>query len=294
MTDEELEDAVRRGLSSAPRLSEVDAAALVEVLAGRSRFAVVEADALDVLRSLPPDSLGALVTDPPYSSGGMMRGDRNMTTNVKYSKAVDQVQADFTGDNRDGRGFLAWCALWLGEARRAAAAGAPIVQFCDWRQLPSTTDALQAGGWVWRGVGVWSKGDACRPQMGRFRNGAEFFAWGTNGPSPDSEAIGCLPGVVECFPPPTSDRVHLTQKPERIMEWACSIAPVGSLVVDPFAGSGTTGVAALRRGCRFLGVELSPHYAATARDRLAAEVRGLTLQAARAGQTSIFDRLDGS
>lgn len=261
----------------------------LDVVEGRSRWFVWEGDALEALRLVPDNSIGALITDPPYSTGGMMRGDRTVSTNEKYSKAVGQVQADFSGDNRDQRSFEYWCVLWLAEARRAAIAGAPIVQFTDWRQLPTTTDAIQAGGWVWRGLGVWSKGDACRPQMGRFRNGAEYFVWGTNGPSLDLESVGCLPGVMECFTPPTSERVHLTQKPERIMEWVCSIAPPNSLIVDPFCGSGTTGVAALRKGHRFLGFELSPHYAKTARERLDAEVRGLTLQDARAGQTSIFD-----
>lgn len=263
----------------------------LDVVEGKRRWFVWEGDALEALRLVPDNAIGALVTDPPYSTGGMMRGDRTVSTNEKYSKAVDQVQADFSGDNRDQRSFEYWCVLWLAEARRAAIAGAPIVQFTDWRQLPTTTDALQAGGWVWRGLGVWSKGDACRPQMGRFRNGAEYFVWGTNGPSLDLESVGCLPGVMECYAPPTSERVHLTQKPERIMEWVVSIAPPNSLIVDPFCGSGTTGIAALRKGHRFLGFELSPHYSKTARERLEAEERGLTLQAARSGQTSIFDAM---
>lgn len=262
---------------------------LRDVIAGTRRWTIWEGDALEGLRLLDDNSIGALITDPPYSTGGMMRGDRTIGTNEKYSKAVDQKQVDFSGDNRDQRSFEYWCVLWLAEARRAAKAGAPVVQFTDWRQLPVTSDAVQAGGWVWRGVGVWSKGDACRPQMGRFRNGAEFFVWGTNGPALDLETVGCLPGVMECYAPPTSERLHLTQKPERIMEWVCSIAPPGSLIVDPFCGSGTTGVAALRKGHRFIGFEQSSHYAATARDRLAAEDRGLTLQDARAGQSSIFD-----
>lgn len=265
----------------------------LDVVDGKKRWLIWEGDALAGLRLFPADSIGAVITDPPYSTGGMMRGDRTTSTNEKYSKAVDQVQADFSGDNRDQRSFEYWCALWLGAAREAAKPGAPIVQFTDWRQLPSTTDAIQAGGWVWRGLGVWSKGDACRPQMGRFRNGAEYFVWGTNGPSLDIESVGCLPGVMECYAPPTSERLHLTQKPERIMEWVCSIAPPNSLIVDPFCGSGTTGIAALRKGHRFIGFELSAHYAATARDRLAAEERGLTLQAARSGQSSIFDAIAG-
>lgn len=258
------------------------------VFAGSARWAVIEGDSLSVLQSLPSGCVGAVITDPPYSSGGFTRGDRTVAAGSKYSRAEENQQADFGGDNRDQRAFGYWCALWLSEALRASVPGAPVVQFTDWRQLPTTTDALQAGGWVWRGVFVWDKGVAARPQMGRFRSAAEFGVWGSNGPHPQLEAIGCLPGVVSCPPVPNDDREHLTQKPERVMEVVCAIAPPGSVILDPFCGSGSTGVAALRLGRRFIGVEQSPTYAAIARERLAAEAAGLSLRAARAGQVPLF------
>lgn len=55
-----------------------------------------------------------------------------------------------------------------------------------------------------------------------------------------------------------------------VLEVLVQVAPLGGLVLDPFAGSGTTGLAALRRGRRFVGFELHPGIAATARERLAA------------------------
>ena len=65
----------------------------------------------------------------------------------------------------------------------------------------------------------------------------------------------------------------------------------GDLVWDPFCGSGTTGVACLRLGRRFVGHEMQPHYAKVASERLEAEGRCLTLADVRRGQTSILDRL---
>lgn len=59
--------------------------------------------------------------------------------------------------------------------------------------------------------------------------------------------------------------------------------------MGPYCGSGTTGVACLRLGRRFLGHEMQPRYAKIAAERLAAEERGLTLRDARAGQQSILD-----
>ena len=50
------------------------------------------------------------------------------------------------------------------------------------------------------------------------------------------------------------------------------IVPPGGLIIDPFAGSGTTGVAALQHGCKFIGVEREPVYAEMSRERLNAAV----------------------
>lgn len=70
--------------------------------------------------------------------------------------------------------------------------------------------------------------------------------------------------------------------------WVRYLSKPGDLVVDPFAGSGTTGAAALRLGRRFAGAEQDPMHYATACERLAAEERGQSLAAARSGQLSLL------
>jgi len=228
-------------------------------------------DCLEYLRTLPSGSVDAVVTDPPYSSGGMVRGDRMMSTRDKYqSSDVVTEFAAFTGDNRDQRGFSYWCALWLSEARRIAKPGAMLCIFTDWRQLPTTTDAIQAGGWVWRGIVPWDKVVA-RPMPGRFRAQAEYMVWGTNGPrdfSTEGEpAYGV--GVFRHSTTPTAEREHSTQKPEELLKDIVAVAcPRDTTVLDPFAGSGTTGVAAIRMGRNFIGCEISPEYHAIATRRL--------------------------
>ncbi len=116
------------------------------------RWTLHKGDSLRVLTELPSDSVDAVITDPPYSSGGMYRGDRMQSTGDKYiCTDVKLSRADFAGDTRDARSFGYWCSLWLAESLRVAKEGSPIVLFCDWRQLPMVTDAIQAGGWLWRG-----------------------------------------------------------------------------------------------------------------------------------------------
>jgi len=55
---------------------------------------------------------------------------------------------------------------------------------------------------------------------------------------------------------------HPTVKPLSLMSYLCKlVTPVGGVVLDPFSGSGSTGVAALQQGFDFIGTEKDPHYA---------------------------------
>ena len=227
-------------------------------------------DALAVLPSLPDASVDAVITDPPYSSGGMVRGDRASDVHTKYvrSDSVSGMALNaFTGDNRDQRAYGYWCALWLGECLRVTRPGGVCLLFTDWRQLPATTDALQAGGWVWRGIVPWTKVNA-RPQAGRFSAHCEYVVWGTAGPRPIEIGDSCLPGFFQAKAP--REREHVTQKPLSVMRDLVKIAPKGGTVLDPFMGAGTTGVAALMEGRKFIGGELIPHHQQVARERIVA------------------------
>jgi site-specific DNA-methyltransferase (adenine-specific) len=54
---------------------------------------------------------------------------------------------------------------------------------------------------------------------------------------------------------------HPTPKPVALMEWLIKIyCPFSGLVLDPFCGSGSTGIAALKQGRRFIGIDIEPHY----------------------------------
>ncbi|MFO0919664.1 MAG: DNA methyltransferase [Planctomycetaceae bacterium] len=61
---------------------------------------------------------------------------------------------------------------------------------------------------------------------------------------------------------------HPTQKPLRVMEFSLSFVRSGITVLDPFMGSGTTGVACIRTGRKFIGIEKEPRYFDIARKRL--------------------------
>lgn len=221
-------------------------------------------DAIAILPTLGPVDLVA--ADPPYSSGGAMRGDRMGSTSSKYLRSDSKQAAylpQFAGDNRDQRGYLAWSALWMGMALDLANPGGVIVCFADWRQTPITSDALQAGGWIWRGMMPWTKPDP-RPSRGRFSQSSEFMLWGSAGPMADEGQ--CHPGNFDGRSP--RDREHITQKPLELMKMLIAICPPGGVVLDPFNGSGTTGVAAILSGRRYIGVERTEEYCAISARRL--------------------------
>ena len=74
---------------------------------------------------------------------------------------------------------------------------------------------------------------------------------------------------------------HPTVKPIALMRWLCKlVTPPNALILDPFCGSGSTGVAAVQEGFRFLGIEREASYVEIARRRIADA----------AAQGSLFDR----
>ncbi len=209
---------------------------------------LIQGDALEVLPTL--EGVTDTFADPPYSSGGQFRGDRVQGSNAKYLNRADAKRYDqFTGDNRDQRSYAYWSALWLGACRQATAEGGLVGVFTDWRQLPTTTDALQAGGWTWRGVAVWDKTEGTRPVLGRYRNQTEFLAWGSNGARKMAGPVA--PGVIRKAV--DKQKAHATAKPVAMLEQL--LAPMGGVILDPFMGSASTGVACLQTGRRFIGIE---------------------------------------
>lgn len=212
-------------------------------------------DVFDLAEIVGP--FAGLITDPPYSSGGAFRGDRVAASSLKYSNAAEDARYKtlFGGDNRDQRSYLAWSMLWMLAFYRRMVEGGVLLCFTDWRQLPTVTDAVQAAGFVYRGIGVWDKTYG-RPHRGVFRGGAEYVVHGSVGAISDHKY----------FPHPVFEsqriaqrsRLHIAEKPVSVMEWLCKFVPPGGVVVDPFCGSGSTLVAARRLGLPSVGADIDP------------------------------------
>ncbi|MEV3898257.1 DNA-methyltransferase [Streptomyces anulatus] len=237
-------------------------------------FSLHQGDALSILAGLSDGCVDSVITDPPYNSGGRTAKERtSRSAKAKYA-SVDAKRElpDFEGENMDQRSYGLWLTQNMTEAHRLTRTGGTALLFTDWRQLPITTDAIQAAGWLWRGVLAWHKPQA-RPQKGRFTQNCEFIVWASKGPIDAARNPVYLPGLYSASQPSGAKRRHITQKPVEVMRELVKISPEGGTVLDFCAGSGSTGVAALLEGRDFIGVEKTEHYAAIAADRLTETVR---------------------
>ena len=233
---------------------------------GDDRWTILHGDVMHIVPHMTRAVFDAVITDPPYASGGASQTAKNRSTTEKYSSLRgDKALPDFDSDQMDQRSWTRWMCEWLQMVRAACKPGAPICLFIDWRQLPSMTDALQWAGWIWRGQIVWDK-QVSRPQRGRFRQQSEFALWASNGPLPMDRPVGCLPGVFRYTNP--ANRIHVTEKPLQLMRDVVQICVPGGRILDPFAGAGTTVLAAVKEGYEAVGIEVTDAYYKLGSDRV--------------------------
>ena len=200
-----------------------------EEIIGNARL--ICADCRDVLPTL--GKVDAVVTDPPYGIGAD-KGKSGAATAFNGSKPM--VSAHYADDNWDGERPPAELILQcVAAGNRAILWGGNY--FAD--LLPPQ------GRWLW-----WDK---CQT-MPSFGDGE--LAW-TNLPQTTPKRIVLANNQLFAE---RVERFHPTQKPEKVMRWCLGFLPDAETILDPFMGSGTTGVAAVQMGRRFIGIEREPKY----------------------------------
>ncbi len=226
-------------------------------------------DCREILPTLGP--VDAIITDPPYSSGGQFRGDRAQKPSTKYvnSDSFETCRQEFSGDNLDQRAFLSWAGMWLTQCHAIAKDGAVLLCFTDWRQLPVMTDAIQHGGWIWRNIVTWWK-PGIRMQRGRFSASAEYVIYGSRGVPTAGEHSP--QNVLRHSPVTGSNKDHIAEKPLSLLVDMIGVTLPGAVILDPFAGIGTTGRAAKDMGRNAILIEREERSCEIAVKRLRQEV----------------------
>jgi site-specific DNA-methyltransferase (adenine-specific) len=219
------------------------------------------ADCRDVLPMVRADHV---LTDPPYEAEAHGAGRRLLgrTAELRDSRVreIEAAPLDFCAMDESLREHV--CA-WAAES-----CSGWFLAFCQAEAVSTWRGALEVAGAKWRRAMVWVKPDSSpqlsgdRPAQGfesialawcgtgssRWNGGGKrgVFTYGKHDPG-----MGHGGGANE----------HPTQKPRLLMaELVALFTNPGEMIADPFMGSGTTGVAAIQAGRRFVGVERNPHH----------------------------------
>jgi site-specific DNA-methyltransferase (adenine-specific) len=219
----------------------------------RLDFRLANADAIDWLRSLPAASVDLVVTDPPYESLEKHRA-RGTTTRLKRSKASSNEWFEIFPNARFAELFA--------ELYRVLRPNRHLYLFCDATTMFHIKPLGEAAGFkFWKPI-VWDKK---RIGMGyHYRSRYELVLFFEKGKRKLKD-LG-IPDVLEV---PRVASGYPTEKPVELLEVLVrQSAEAGELVVDPFMGAGSTGVAAVSLGCRFAGNDTSLEAVKLARSRL--------------------------
>jgi len=239
---------------------------LAEVLGGDARWCVEQGDCLDVLPTLAAGCVDAVVTDPPYGYGHKSGMD-GAFKGYEIAGDRDTRLRDFVVGWSDGLPMACFGSWRVTPPRGAKTA---IV----WNKGPASGMGDLSIPWKCSWELCWILGKGWSGHRGEgVLSGPMVPTWNDRGGKPGQ--------------PNHKWRLHPNEKPVWLLEEIVGKAP-GHLILDPFCGSGTTGVAALRLGRRFIGIEREPKWAELSRERLLAEENSTTLQASRAGQVPLF------
>lgn len=231
---------------------------------GRGRIVVYTGESLDFLSRIPSESVHLVATDPPF---GINTKSDGMD---KLSPLADAMNA------------ARWFAEWYAEARRILRPDGALWTCCNWRTAAVVQLASWRIGWPIESMIVWDK--------------ANLGPGGQKGARPSYELVALfakedfaisnrsLPDQ-QTFPwQSVKPHGHPAEKPADLFRWIIeesfrgrpAQAVAGSVVLDPFLGSGTTGEAARASGVgTFVGSEIDPEWSRVAFQRVAATPLGV-------------------
>lgn len=220
------------------------------------------------LPSLEDDSVHVCITDPPYEAEAHTQQRR-----ICAGRHLDELDADRATKATP----LSFSSISNDERRTVAAEIARVTRrwilvFCQVEAVHAWRDALEQGGARYVRTMVWVKPDA-QPQLSGDRPGMGYesivVAYGSPGRMRWNG--GGRRGVFQHTRHP-APAPHSTTKPLPLMrELVDLFSDPGELVIDPYAGSGTTGVACRQLGRLFVGWEIDSDHAAIAERRIRGE-----------------------
>jgi site-specific DNA-methyltransferase (adenine-specific) len=205
---------------------------------------IIHGDCLELLPKLAAGSANFILTDPPYITRYKDRSDRTVRN-----------------DDND-----AWLKPAFAEMHRVLEPDSFCVTFYGWPQVDKFMGAYKAAGFRVVGHLAFPKRYTSSSRFLRYQHECAHLLAKGYPPHPE-ETIG---DVIDWTY--GGNKLHPTQKPLSVLlPLIETFSKPGSMVLDPFAGSGSTLLASRMLGRRWLGIELDPKYHAIAQRRLSDE-----------------------
>jgi DNA modification methylase len=213
-------------------------------------YRLYQGDCLDVLRTMASDSLECVVTDPPY-------GVDLATKRAKQRGGGVTVRIGSYAHEDSPEYIDSVVVPAINECRRIARSVVVTPGTRNMWKYPEPDDMGCFYSPAGTGMGRW--GFTCMQPI--FYYGKDPYYVARLGSRPNSSG--------QTYPNDANAVDHPCAKPIRMMLWLVERASLeGMTILDPFMGSGTTGVAAIMKRRNFIGIEINPRYCAVARKRL--------------------------
>ena len=210
------------------------------------RNAVIRGNCIEVMAAMPACSVDFILTDPPYMAAYKSRDNQTVRND----------------DN------AAWLWRSFAQMHRILKPDAFAISFYGWPKVDLFFSTWKQSGFRIGGHIIFRKRYASKSAFLQYRHEAAYLLIKGNPAFPASP----LPDVMDWTY--TGNKLHPTQKSIHILKPLIeTFTAPGELVLDPFAGSGSTCIAAKRSGRQYIGIELDSAHHRTATDRLAEEVR---------------------
>ena len=219
-------------------------------------------DCVQALKEIEDNSVDLILTDPPYNLGAFMK---NRDTNLH------KMRENFFGaagwDNMEYEVWLSSMDNFFNESSRIMKNGASMVMFMSLIKIETIIQLAEKYGFYYKTTGIWHKTNPMPRNMNlHFVNSTEawlYFTYKTRTGTFNNDGK-LFHDFIETSLVTKNEKnhgKHPTQKPiQLISHFVELLSNKGDTIVDPFMGSGTTGVVAKSLGRNFIGIELNQDY----------------------------------
>lgn len=219
-------------------------------------------DCIAAMKNIEEKTVSLIVTDPPYNLGNFMK---NRDTNLK--KMRDNFFGSAGWDDMEFEEWSKSMDTFFGAAARVMKKGGSMIVFMAIIKVETIIQLAEKHGFYYKTTGIWHKTNPMPRNMNlHFVNSTEawvYFTYKTRTGTFNNDGA-LFHDFIEISVTPMSERrhgKHPTQKPEALMQHFVELlSNPDEWVLDPFMGSGTTGVVSKRTGRNFIGIELDKEY----------------------------------